>query len=657
MALSRKITRYTLALAACVALVGSTPAFSDPLFAGITSIEALGYTKSGSSQNEQVIRLNADLPFQYSVHVLNDNQVAITLKNARLADNIISNSGILNISAGGAVTTATLGMAQNVTEEQIVLNGPGLGKKRIVVEGPTLQSTSASTAKAEKARVFAPPQNNPNTPAYFSATGMPDKPSWYQTDPNRYSPEPDPDNPNGPNRGGFLGLFKQENTDNPTVASNKPSKFSFFGIVKNRPATDHDVEQNLVQRIHTPVAPLRRPVQPPPQYHNDEAVTVMAVAPEATPQRPLVQIPAQNTTPTMPERQVTQRIDTDSAVTDFRMNAASAAQRTVQDNRGPQIQSVSNMPYRNPQPQTQAASPYIYGNLPPRTVTPWGNTSYQQQQQQQQEDEYEIIEEIITQPAAAPQPPQQPAAYQMAKALPRYEGGSPPIQFTVSGYGANSQQVYTLPSGNAGPNNDPAIAALAYGNSDEQVNVLMKKSLDNFKTGNYSDARTQVERALKLDDQNAELYAALSEIELKQNRFEEAEQAYSKAVALDAKKSGPRYAQILILAGDRGKAMNLLKDMAKDPAVNDTDKSKVHYMLGTLYQENGEMLEAIGHLQAAARLSPKNADIQYNLGLAYEFQGDLQQAKTHYNKAVQLNPKAEDAKKALARTSNALRKS
>ena len=53
--------------------------------------------------------------------------------------------------------------------------------------------------------------------------------------------------------------------------------------------------------------------------------------------------------------------------------------------------------------------------------------------------------------------------------------------------------------------------------------------------------------------------------------------------------------------------------------------------------KQGKIEEAIGALQKAVEVNPKDADVQLNLAYAYDRQGRVDDAIIQYQKAIELN--------------------
>ena len=81
--------------------------------------------------------------------------------------------------------------------------------------------------------------------------------------------------------------------------------------------------------------------------------------------------------------------------------------------------------------------------------------------------------------------------------------------------------------------------------------------------------------------------------------------------------------------------ISLWEDAAgKSPAL-----MRPHQNLGLYYSMQGRLGEALGELQKAIRIEPRNYELHNNLGIVYKQRGELPAAIREYQLALQLNPK------------------
>lgn len=497
---------------ACVTLqLASSLALGNPLFAGVTGIEAGALLPDGT----QMLSFQSDLPFQYQMQVQDRNHVILRLYQVRLADNLLTPEGGVNLLTGGVIESASLKKSGVKEYQEIVLTGSGLGEKKLKIQGATELPLSISNLS----------QAVVNKPV------------------NRVEPV----------KAGEKSIKKLENLAQVQDSQSAKKASKAF--------------QKLTQ----------------------EPLAMMAVVTE---------------------------------------NSRSG--------QGPQIASVTNVT-GSPSGQSR---PMIIEN-PSRSMTPVSTSA-----QMAPSPVKPIPEPQALESEDAPEP-----AYQVLTPLPRYQGGAAPIQAMTTD--SQGKPVLLRPKNQAIPEfaietDGDGYNALFQAESEgvqQKVTRLMADALTAYRGKQYSQALSQIQQALKLDADNADLYAALAEIQIKLNQLPQSVETYRKAAEKAEAKYGQRYAQTLVLAGKRLDAIQVLKKMNE----RDSKQVQVAYMLGTLYEEMGQTAEALPYLKQAAALHPASADIQYNLGLAYELTGDRLQAEKHYQQALSLNSNAKDAKQALIR--------
>lgn len=171
-----------LSLALCAPVMAG-----EALFAGVTGIEAAREATAAV----QVLRFEADLPFQYQTEVLGPHQVLLRLYNARISSRLTDAQGNIAISAGGAVESAVLKPGGNTSYQEIILNGKGLGGKKLLIEGGSelqgalgIPAPERKTRRAEKPVVVFPalpaPMSGPGETPKTAQVGTPNLPAMPQ---------------------------------------------------------------------------------------------------------------------------------------------------------------------------------------------------------------------------------------------------------------------------------------------------------------------------------------------------------------------------------------------------------------------------------------------------------------------------------------------
>ncbi len=571
---------------------------AEGLFAGVTQLDV------ATHGNNVEVRFQADLPFQYAKKVLNADQVELTLLNARLADRLASMDGTLAVMPTPAVQSVTR-VPSNQGQEKLILNGLGLGKKVLIVEGATL----AQLPVAENSKIASQPASKP---VDKQVSKQASKVAGKQTAQSMEKP---------------VVVFPT------TSRSDLSEPISMLSSMSEPPSTSRiDISDSVPKHAEVPDTPVTPGASGGSPVGLDTGFLAELTHPQSEPRQTPFKQP--------------------SAVMNLDTGPASP---------GPVIAQVENLPYERSAPvmtvpQQSVVYPQYptYGYAPPVYTPPPAYPAYMPLP-----PEYYTGYQAYPPPPVEPEPAvvEAPPADVPVKPIPRYKGGSPPISFTVAGTG----ETVTLAPGVVGDYTDlPEQSAKADHKKDDgpyntlaiadktsvEAKALIRKALDAYRDGHYDQAKIQVDQAIVADKKNPELYAALGEIEVKRHHLEKAITAYAAARTLSPGKFDRRYAQLLILAGKRQEAVQALKTTLSGKP---EDAGEIHFMLGTLLEQLGNTSEALTHLKKASELKPKSADIQYNLGLAYELEGNRNQAKVHYEQAVELDPMAEDAQRALQR--------
>jgi Flp pilus assembly protein TadD len=499
-------------------------ALSQTVFSGISSMEA----RPGADGFAQVITFQADLPFQYQKQVLDADTVVLRLYNARLARNLITPEGGVNLLTGGVVNSARIkhnaanvGASDGVQE--IILTGPGLGGRPIrILGGEELSSHPVVTAPSTHMMMA-------RAPHAAHGKGSSQKKATIHN---------------------FINLRTL------TAAGTTP-----INAVNGRIRDDNH---------------LAGPAQP---------VAYPAIA--EAPRIELAESPAVTNPP------------------------------ILKLSPGPKIMEISGAPTQNG----------IY------TGGPNGSAD-------------------VASSEATPSQVYNGDFSSTVNALPRYQGGAKPIEAMTTDNQGHPILIrpknQPIPEFSVNSRRDGGYNTLFQAETtdvQQRIGLFLSDALAAYKANQFAQAQKQVERALMLDASNADLLAALAEIQLKQGQPGLAEQNYQKAQERSPEKYGSRYAQLLTTAGKRKEAIQVLEALYRQ----NPKQAQVAYMLGTLNEELGQTAQALTYLQQAAQLHPASADIQYNLGLAYELSGDRERAEKHYRQALSLSPTAKDVIKALAR--------
>lgn len=123
-----------------------------------------------------------------------------------------------------------------------------------------------------------------------------------------------------------------------------------------------------------------------------------------------------------------------------------------------------------------------------------------------------------------------------------------------------------------------------------------------------------------------------------ESSFEQAEQAYRRAVELDPSLANAytNLGNLMYRRGDAEQAENLyVRALKLDP-----EQPEAFYNLGFLLFERGDTDSAILNFRRAVRSDPAFADAHFNLAMALCELGDAASARTHWETYLALDPKS-----------------
>jgi tetratricopeptide (TPR) repeat protein len=189
-------------------------------------------------------------------------------------------------------------------------------------------------------------------------------------------------------------------------------------------------------------------------------------------------------------------------------------------------------------------------------------------------------------------------------------------------------------------NRDGAIAEAkkiaAGGKTSPEIELLIGE--DAVRREQYPEAIPFLERATKGLPGNADGWAFLGRAYHAARRYDEAADAYGKAVELAPQNANYRttYGLILGMAGDRDKGLAELLKVTSTPGYKD---AAGWANLGWIYRNMDKAQESIAAYKKALELDPKEEQAALGLGWAYQYIKDYDSAIKAYNQAIQINPK------------------
>jgi len=179
-------------------------------------------------------------------------------------------------------------------------------------------------------------------------------------------------------------------------------------------------------------------------------------------------------------------------------------------------------------------------------------------------------------------------------------------------------------------NNKVAMAGLSDANN--------QKALEFLSVGKYDQAIKIYQDLIKINaDVTEDVYFGLGYAFTKKDRFEEAIDAYSKAIKIDPGKAG--------CYNNRGVAYNALKERDKaladfNTAIQLDPKYALSYFnRGVVYYDDNQNEKALIEFNKAIELNRKHSSTYLYRGLTYARLQDTEKAIEEYSKAIELDPK------------------
>jgi tetratricopeptide (TPR) repeat protein len=167
--------------------------------------------------------------------------------------------------------------------------------------------------------------------------------------------------------------------------------------------------------------------------------------------------------------------------------------------------------------------------------------------------------------------------------------------------------------------------------------------------GDYAEALGYLEKAMKGLPGNADGWALLGRAYHFSRRYDEAADAYGKAVELQPQNLNLRatYGLVLGQAGELEKGLDELKKVTGTPGYKD---AAGWVNLGWIYRNLNKPQESIAAYQKGLALDPQQEQAALGLGWAYQYTKEYDKAIAAYQQAIKIDPKeaAPDANLGIA---------
>jgi lipoprotein NlpI len=171
---------------------------------------------------------------------------------------------------------------------------------------------------------------------------------------------------------------------------------------------------------------------------------------------------------------------------------------------------------------------------------------------------------------------------------------------------------------------------------DDLVEQSVTKGKDYISKEHLLNAETLLKQSRRVAPDNIKVLELLGLSLMKQVKFEDAIEVYSKVLELDENHldaiNNLAYSHSNL--GDRDKAIELLRRGIKI----EPNKDSYWYHLAIQYKERGDFARAFEIYDEAIALIPNSSDLNYHYGVALAESGDYAKALECYDRALELDP-------------------
>lgn len=189
--------------------------------------------------------------------------------------------------------------------------------------------------------------------------------------------------------------------------------------------------------------------------------------------------------------------------------------------------------------------------------------------------------------------------------------------------------------------------------SPQNVWSVYGEGLQQLRDGNPEAAVSSFKDALTIDPQHVKSLVNLTRAYLQMQRFEDAETAINRAVAIDSTDAAIFRVQgrVLQSTGSNEEAITAYR---KSIDLKPENNPYAYNNLGLIYVLSDQHEDAVPLLEKAVQ-QKDDVDFFYNnLGMAYEGAGDFQRAKIAFERALEINPDYDKAAENLLRIKHLL---
>lgn len=154
--------------------------------------------------------------------------------------------------------------------------------------------------------------------------------------------------------------------------------------------------------------------------------------------------------------------------------------------------------------------------------------------------------------------------------------------------------------------------------------------------GDWQAAKQPLEKTIELEPALFKAYYKLAQVDEQLDDQQNALKHYTQAI-----EKGPRFLEAYSALGrlyaDLGyldQSVQVLTEALKVALKGTDEEAQVHHLLGTVYQQQKKLDQAVGEFKAALGVVPGMRDALFSLGWTYSIQGNKEEAKRFLGKFV-----------------------
>ncbi|MFC1815000.1 tetratricopeptide repeat protein, partial [Thermodesulfobacteriota bacterium] len=158
-----------------------------------------------------------------------------------------------------------------------------------------------------------------------------------------------------------------------------------------------------------------------------------------------------------------------------------------------------------------------------------------------------------------------------------------------------------------------------------------------FRQGRTAEAIRHYSRALQLEPNDADVHNNIGLALINQGRIRAAIYHFEKALKINPDHKDA-YKNLNNVLNVQKKAINKAISKIQAALKLNSKNPVLHYYMGNLYQDKGELDKAIDHYKKALSIEPELPDVLNNLAMVYAIRGEYDKARILFKKAIAVEP-------------------